>query len=258
MTPECFWGEEEGQKARPPRWGRVGGRGSGLLPQSLGTFPGPRDQGRGRQPGRPLQVTRSALGRGSGRPAAGGVGARGCPAAPQPRASFPWRPCWSLAGTGHARGPELHPRPWLPRQGGGGRSLRDHPASNRKTRPSPGAAGAGLGAALPSDRLIVGLGALSPRKGRGGGRRRTLPQGARLAAARVGTRGAPAVGAHAARGEVSVSWTQQPGRSRHGPFPLHQDVPLPTSPRSWGADPPSLLGLELSFWVNNGRCTNRY
>lgn len=107
-------------------------------------------------------------------------------------------------------------------------------------------------------RLIVGLGALSPRKGRGGGRRRTLPQGARLAAARVGTRGAPAVGAHAARGEVSVSWTQQPGRSRHGPFPLHQDVPLPTSPRSWGADPPSLLGLELSFWVNNGRCTNRY
>lgn len=152
MTPECFWGEEEGQKARPPRWGRVGGRGSGLLPQSLGTFPGPRDQGRGRQPGRPLQVRQSALGRGSGRPAAGGVGARGCPAAPQPRASFPWRPCWSLAGTGHARGPELHPRPWLPRQGGGGRGLRDHPASNRKTRPSPGAAGAGLGAALPSDR----------------------------------------------------------------------------------------------------------
>lgn len=48
-------------------------------------------------------------------------------------------------------------------------------------------------------RLIVGLGALSPRKGRGGGRRRTLPQGARLAAARVGTRGAPAVGRSARR-----------------------------------------------------------
>lgn len=245
-------GGEEGQKARPPRWGRVGGRGSRLLPRSLRTFPGLQDQGRGRQPGRPLQVTRSALGRGSGRPAAGGVGARGCPAAPQPRAPFPSRPCWSLAGTGHARGPELHPRPWLPRQGGGGRGLRDHPASNRKTRHRGNRRSLGLAPPARGRGEEEGGGGLCPR---GGG----LPGGGRTFGRSPGgdERGSW-VGAHTARGEVSVSWTQQPGRSLHGPFPLHQDVPLPTSPRSWGADPPRLLGLELSFWVNNGRCTNRY
>lgn len=250
-------GGEEGQKARPPRWGRVGGRGSGLLPRSLRTFPGLQDQGRGRQPGRPLQVTRSALGRGSGRPAAGGVGARGCPAAPQPRARFPSRPCWSLAGTGHARGPELHPRPWLPRQGGGGRGLRDHPASNRKTRPS----------LVPSSResAIAGLGPTSPRKGRGGGRRRTLPQGRGASGGRRHVWPQPGWGREGLLGRSA----RRPGRGVRlmdsaarevapRPFPLHQDVPLPTSPRSWGADPPRLLGLELSFWVNNGRCTNRY
>lgn len=85
-----------------------------------------------------------------------------------------------------------------------------------------------------------------------------LGEAAPLAAAPVGTRGARAVGARTARGEVPISWTQQPRRSRHGPLPLHEEVPLPTSPRRWGADPPCFLGLELRFWVNNGRCTNRY
>lgn len=116
----------------------VAGRGSGLLSPSLWAVPGPPDQGRGRKPGRPTQVTRSALGRGSGRlrPLVGSalVGAR---LPPNPGPPFPSLPRWSLAGTGHARGPELHPRPWLRRQAGGGRGLQDHPASNRKTRPSP-------------------------------------------------------------------------------------------------------------------------
>ncbi|XP_070333823.1 uncharacterized protein [Odocoileus virginianus] len=80
-----------------------------------------------------------------------------------------------------------------------------------------------------------------------------LGEAAPLAAAPVGTREGPC---GTARGEVSISWTQQPWRARHGPLSLHGEVPLPTSPRSWGADPPRFLGLELRFWVNNGRCTN--
>lgn len=44
----------------------VAGRGSGLLSPSLWAVPGPPDQGRGRKPGRPTQVTRSALGPGVG------------------------------------------------------------------------------------------------------------------------------------------------------------------------------------------------
>lgn len=115
-------------------------------------------------------------------------------------------------------------------------------------------------------RRSLGLAPQARGRGRGRGRRRTLPQGRGLPGG-GGTfgrspggeeRGAPAVGARPARGAVSISWTQQPWRSRHGPFPLHEEVPLPTSPGAGGADPPRLLGLELRFWVNNGRCTNRY
>lgn len=50
------------------------------------------------------------------------------------------------------------------------------------------------------------------------------------------------VGAHAARGEVSVSWTQQPGRSRHGPSPSTRMFPSPRAPGAGGQIHPACWG----------------
>lgn len=237
--------------------GPQGGAGWGT--EVLGSSPGPC----GQSPGPRTRVWDAARAAAAGqavstgsrewaaRPLVGVRAACGCPVASQHRAPFPSRPRRSLAGTGHARGPELHPRPWLPRQGGGGRGLRDHPASNRKTRPSPGARRGGAGSSPPGpggrwawrpkpaeEVGEEGGGGLCPR---GGG---FLREVAPLAAAPVGRREGLGLSERVPPegGAVSISWTQQPGRSRHGPFPLHEEVPLPTSPGAGGQIHPACWG----------------
>lgn len=248
--------------------GPQGGAGWGT--EVLGSSPGPC----GQSPGPRTRVWDAARAAAAGQAVSTGsrewaagplVGVRaacGCPVASQHRAPFPSRPRRSLAGTGHARGPELHPRPWLPRQGGGGRGLRDHPASNRKTRPSPDR---GLGAALPAQG-VVGLGAPSPRKRSGKREEAGSAPGAGASCGRWHLWPQPRWGGERGSGCRSAS---RPRSGVHlmdsaarevAPRPLSppRGSSPPHEPRSWGADPPRLLGLELRFWVNNGRCTNRY
>lgn len=169
-----------------------------------------------------------------------GVGARGCPVAPSAQARFPSRPCWSLAGTGHARGPELHPRPWLLETGGGGRGLRDHPAPNRENAALSGAEQQGIG-----DRW-----AWPHQPAEGGARRRErqdpapgagLLGEARLAAARGGAeRGSLGRSARPGRGVRLM--TQQPGEVAPRPFPSPPGCSPPHEPPELGADPPWLAG----------------
>lgn len=230
--------------------GPQGGAGWGT--EVLGSSPGPC----GQSPGPRTRVWDAARAAAAGQAVSTGsrewaagplVGVRaacGCPVASQHRAPFPSRPRRSLAGTGHARGPELHPRPWLPRQGGGGRGLRDHPASNRKTRPSPDR---GLGAALPAQG-VVGLGAPSPRKRSGKREEAGSAPGAGASWGRWhlwpqprwgGERGSGCRSASRPREERCPSHgLSSPGGRATAPFPSTRKFPSPRAPELGGRSTP--------------------